>query len=110
MKHSLFAFALVAVLPALGCGKKDPAATQGSAAPTGSAGSAGSATKPAATGSGSAVAATGSGSAAAGSGSAAAGSAAKAGDPTVPWAADAAPVPATSKVTAKRNGNDEGTF
>lgn len=91
-----FVFALVALPLAAGCKKKETAATGGSAAPTGSAGSA-----TAATGSGSAVAA------ATGSGSAAAGSAA---GPTTPWAADFEPAPATSKVTGKRDGNDEGTF
>jgi hypothetical protein len=66
----------------------------------------------AAAGSGSAGSATGSGSAVADTGSGSAGSAAgsASADPAAPWAADAAPVPATSKVTGKRDGNDEGSF
>lgn len=94
---------LVAAPLLAGCKKKETEATGGSATPTGSAAVAAPA------GSGSAVAAaTGSGSATAGSG-AAAGSAAPA-EIATPWAADTAAAPATSKVTGKRNGNDEGTF
>src|SRR4051812_39851258 len=116
MKRSIFlkgfVLAVVALPLTTGCKKKDTGATEGSAAPTGSgsatapatgsgssttpAAGSGSATTPA-TGSGSAVAATGSGSAvaAAGSGSGSAAPVALA----TPWAADAAAVAATSKVT-----------
>lgn len=106
MKQSIFlkgfGFALVALPLAMGCKKKAAAPTEGSA--TSSAGSAGSATT-IATGSGSVVADTGSGSAT-GSG-AGAGSAAS---PTAPWVTDSEPVPASSKVTGRRDGKDEGTF
>jgi hypothetical protein len=107
MKQSIFVkgfvFALVAVPLLAGCKKKEGETTAGSAAPTAGSAAAGSAAA------GSAVAGSGAvGSAAAGS--AAAGSAAAPTDPPAPWAKDTAAVAATSKVTGKRDGNDQGTF
>jgi hypothetical protein len=107
MKQSIFVkgfvFALVAVPLLAGCKKKEGETTAGSAAPTAGSAAAGSAAAGSAAGSAAA------GSAAAGS--AAAGSAAAAPtDPPTPWAKDTAVVDATSKVTGKRDGNDQGTF
>ncbi|HEY4058174.1 MAG TPA: hypothetical protein VGM39_16290 [Kofleriaceae bacterium] len=102
MKQSIFLKGLVVAVVALplvaGCKKKEGSTAEGSAAPA-----KGSAT-PAAGSSSAAAPAAGSGSAAAaGSGSAST-------DPNAPWAADAAVIPNTSKVTGKRDGADKGTF
>jgi hypothetical protein len=114
----------IVALPLLagGCNKKESATKEGAAKSTGTAAatSAGTAT---ATGAGTAAATgTGTGTGTAAATGTAAGSAAATGTDTgatagaatgeaaAPWAADTAPSPATSKVTGKRNGVDEGTF